>query len=145
MFERFKKPPFINSSVTYKFKKLQCISHVLQNNVYFLKIFSTLNNLYITLTNNLGHIIVTNSGGFSKVSSSKRNTNYSLELLLYELKKTLIQLNIKSLILTLDILALRKKKSILKVLQKFNIRILGIQIKTAKAFNGVRPCKRRRI
>jgi len=129
----------------YNIKKLQNLSNIFQTKLYFLKVKSTLNNVYVTITNNFGRIIFVGSGGFSKVSSNKRNTNYTLELLLNVLGKKLLSLNIKSLMLTLDSLSLRKKRVFIKVLQKLQIKILGIQLNSNKAFNGVHLCKRRRI
>ena len=141
----FKNLDVIKNSVNYKFKKLQDISIALQNKVYFLNIRTTLNNFYITITNNFGKIILVNSGGRLKVASSKRNTSYSLELALFELLKKLVKLNINYFILRLDFQTIKKKKVIVKVLQKFPIKVLGIQLNMIKAFNGVRPSKRRRI
>lgn len=128
-----------------KYKKLQGILNLLQNKICFLKVRSTLNNIYVTVTNNLGKIIFVSSGGTSKIPSSKRNTNYNLELLLNSMLKNLSSLNIKNLILNLDLSSLRKKKIIVKSLQKSQIKILGIHLNVNKAFNGIRPSKRRRI
>lgn len=135
---------FSYSSESYNIKKLQSISSALQNKICILKVRSTLNNIYVTITNNFGNIVFVGSGGSAKVSS-KRNTNYNLELLLDTLGKKLLSLNIKSLILTLDFSSLRKKKILIKVLQKFQIKVLGVQLIANKAFNGVRPSKRRRV
>nr|YP_010227879.1 30S ribosomal protein 11 [Polymyxa betae]CAG9644856.1 30S ribosomal protein 11 [Polymyxa betae] len=134
---------FFNTE-SYNVKKLQGISSALQNKICILKVRSTLNNIYVTITNNFGKIIFVGSGGSSKVSS-KRNTNYNLELLLDTLGKKLLSLNIKNLILTLDFSSLRKKKILIKILQKFHLKVLGVQLIVNKAFNGVRPSKKRRV
>jgi hypothetical protein len=42
----------MRNSVNFEFKKLQDISNVLQTKVYFLTVRATLNNFYITVTNN---------------------------------------------------------------------------------------------
>ena len=80
-----------------------------------------------------------------KIASAKRNTNYNLELILNILLKKLSELNIKNLILRLDFSSLRKKKILIKVIQKFYIKVLGVQLNITKAFNGVRSRKLRRI
>jgi hypothetical protein len=85
-----------------------------------------------------------NSGGFTKISS-KRNTNYNLELILNTLLKKLVNLKLQCVILNIDLLTFKKKKLILKSLQKFQIKVLGIELASNKAFNGVRLPKRRRV
>lgn len=135
---------FSNNSVTHTFKKVQEIFSVFQNKIYFLTIKSTLNNFYITLTNNFGQIIVVRSGGTLQ-SSSKKNTSYNLELILLEIFKKLSKVQIQYIILKVDFLILKKKKIITKILQKFNIKILCVQLNIFSSFNGVRYKKKRRI
>lgn len=135
---------FPNNSVTHTFKKVQEIFSVFQNKIYFLTIRSTLNNFYITLTNNFGQIIIVRSGGRSQVSC-KKNTGYNLELILLEIFKKLSKLKIQYVLLKVDFLILKKKKIITKILQKFNIKILCVQLNIFPAFNGVRYKKKRRI
>jgi ribosomal protein S11 len=139
------KPTNIINLEKSKYRKLQNILSLLQTKICFLKVRSTLNNIYVTATNNLGKVIFVSSGGTSKIPSSKRNTNYNLELILNTMLKKLINLSFKNLVLNLDLFSLRKKKIIVKSLQKSQIKILGIHLNSNKAFNGVRPCKRRRI
>jgi ribosomal protein S11 len=134
-----------NTVENYKLKRLQGILDILQTKIYILNIRSTLNNIYITVTNSFGKILFVSSGGTVKTASAKRNTNYNLELILNVLLKKLSGLNIKNLILKLDFSSLRKKKILIKVLQKFYIKVLGIQLNVTKAFNGVRLRKLRRI
>jgi len=133
------------SPENYKIKRLQNILAIFQTRIYILNIRSTLNNIYVTLTNISGQILLVRSGGIIKVSSAKRNTNYNLELILNMLLKKLVDLNIKNLILKLDFSSLRKKKILIKVIQRFSIKVLGIQLNAVKAFNGVRCRKLRRI
>jgi ribosomal protein S11 len=129
----------------FNVKKLQNISNIFQKKLYFLKVKSTLNNVYVTITNNFGQVIFAGSGGSAGVSSNKRNTNYNLELLLSTLGKKILSLEIKHLVLVLDHASLRKKKVLIKSLQKLHIKILGVQFIVNKAFNGVRLCKKRRV
>lgn len=138
------KPYYVNSLEKSKLKKLQNISYTFKNKIFFIKIRSTLNNVYVTITDHLGKTLFVKSGGFTKISS-KRNTNYNLELILNTLLKKLLNLNPHAVILNTDLVTFKKKKLILKSLQKFQIRVLGIRVLSFKAFNGVRPCKRRRI
>lgn len=139
------KPYHLINLEKSKYKKLQNILNLLKNKICFLKVRSTLNNVYVIVTNHLGEVIFVSSGGASKIPSSKRNTNYNLELILNNVLKKLSGLNIKNLILNLDLSSLRKKKVITKSLQKSQMKILGIHLNSNKAFNGVRPSKRRRI
>nr|YP_009350043.1 30S ribosomal protein 11 [Spongospora subterranea]AIK19914.1 30S ribosomal protein 11 [Spongospora subterranea] len=134
---------FSTNSVTHTFKKVQELFSALQYKVYFLTIRSTLNNFYITLTNNFGQIIVVRSGGTLK-SSSKKNTSYNLELILLEIFKIFAKLQIQYILLKIDFMIL-KKKIITKILQKFNIKIIGIQLNSFPSFNGIRAKKKRRI
>lgn len=136
--------PYYFSFEKVKSNRLQNISNCFLNKISFIRIRSTLNNIYVTITNHLGQILFVNSGGFTKMSS-KRNTNYNLELILNTLLKKLLNMNLYTVILNLDLLTFKKKKLILKSLQKFQIKVLGLQINSNKAFNGVRSCKRRRI
>lgn len=147
MLEFFKRS-HISKSIEFekiRYRKLKSISNILQNKIFILKIRSTLNNLYVTISNNFGQVILASSGGLTKITSSKRNTNYNLELILLIVIKKLQNLNIKNLFLNLDFLSLRKKKVITKILQKFQIKILGVQLNHIKAFNGIRLSKKRRI
>lgn len=141
----FNKLYNINTAENYKLKRLQSVLSILQTKIYILNIRSTLNNIYVTVTNNFGHILFVSSGGTMKIASTKRNTNYNLELILNTLLKKLSELNIKNLILRLDFSSLRKKKILIKVIQKFYIKVLGVQLNMTKAFNGVRSRKLRRI
>jgi ribosomal protein S11 len=138
------KPYYLNSLEKFKLKKLQNLVHLFKNKIFFIKIRSTLNNVYVTVTNHLGQILFVNSGGFTKISS-KRNTNYNLELVLNTLLKKMVSLKLQHIILSVDLLTFKKKKLILKSLQKLQIKVLGMQIISNKAFNGVRLAKRRRI
>lgn len=135
----------MQNSINFKFKKLQDVSNILQTKVYFLNVRTTLNNFYVTVTNNFGKVILLSSGGMLKLSSSKRNTSYSLELVLIDLLKKLVKLQINCFILRLDFQTIKRKKLISKIIQKFSIKVLAIQLNILKAFNGVRPSKRRRI
>jgi ribosomal protein S11 len=135
----------MQNSINFKFKKLQDVSNILQTKVYFLNVRTTLNNFYVTVTNNFGKVILLSSGGMLKLLSSKRNTSYSLELVLIDLLKKLVKLQINCFILRLDFQTIKRKKLISKIIQKFSIKVLAIQLNTLKAFNGVRPSKRRRI
>lgn len=136
---------FKNNTSNSNFKKLEYVSYILRDKIYFLIIRSTLNNFYITITNNFGKIIFLKSGGMLDIISSKRNASYTLELLLFDLLKKAAVLNINYFILRLDFQLVKKKKVIIKVLQKFQIKVLGVQLKALKVFNGVRLKKKRRL
>jgi ribosomal protein S11 len=135
----------INSLGNYKFKKIQNISNILQSKIFFLTIKTTLNNIYITVADKFGKVIMLRSGGMSKLGGLKRNTGYTLELMLLEILKKSLKNVLKYVILRLDMQSLRKKKIIIKFLQKFNVKVLCIQLQLVKAFNGVRLKKVRRI
>jgi ribosomal protein S11 len=135
----------LNNSINQKFKKLQHISYILQNKIYFLVIRSTLNNYYVTITNNFGKIVFLQSGGMLNLTSVKRNTSYNLELILLNLLKKADKLNINCFVLRLDLQTVKKKKIIIKILQKFQVKVVGVQLVMLKAFNGIRLKKRRRI
>jgi ribosomal protein S11 len=144
--ENNKKLDFLATSLcNFKFKKLQSISSVFQHKLFFLCVRITLNNIYVTVSSKFGQIIILRSGGMMKLSGLKRNTNYSLELMLLEAIKRLLKLHTSCIVIRLDVQALKKKKIIVKLLQKFNIKILCIQLQLFRAFNGVRLRKKRRI
>jgi ribosomal protein S11 len=126
-------------------KRIQSLKKVFQTKIYILSIRSTLNNIYVTVTNSYGRILFGGSGGFLKLKSSKRNSNYIFELLLLKLIKKLKFAMIENLIVRMDFSSLRKRKLVCKILQKSEIHVLGIQLKMLKAFNGVRLRKKRRI
>jgi ribosomal protein S11 len=133
------------NSLNYRYKKIYDVAVGLQSKIYFLNFKSTLNNLYINVTNNFGRTVILKSGGMLKLTNSKRNTTYILELMLLEITKKLLKNRIKNVILKLDLINLKKKKTILKILMKYKINIIGIQVTPAKSFNGVRAKKQRRI
>jgi len=135
----------IKNIENYKLYRLQTILDIFQTKIYILNIRSTLNNIYVTVTNNVGQILFVKSGGTIKITSAKKNTNYNLELILSGLLKRLNDLNITNLVLKLDFASLKKKKVFIKMVQKFSMKVLGIQLNTMKAFNGIRFRKIRRI
>ena len=127
------------------FEKLNIIQASLIHKVYFLKLKTTLNNIYLTLTNNFGSILLVKSGGFVKLINSKRNTGYVLELLLQDFLKYIRKIKLCYIVLTLDIMNLKKRKIILNFLNKNSIKVVYVKLITSKAFNGVRCKKKRRV
>lgn len=85
------------------------------------------------------------SGGLLKLPGSGRNTNYALELLILDAIKQLTLLNTKHIVLKFDHRVLRKKKMILKLLKKFNIKIFLIRLIMCKVHNGITLAKKRRV
>lgn len=135
----------VTNLITHKFKKLQNISSIFQHNLFFLSVRITLSNIYVTVTTKFGQVLILRSGGMVKLGGLKRNTSYSLELMLLDVIKKLLKLHTYCVVIRLDIQALKKKKIIVKLLQKFNIKILFVQLQLFRAFNGVRLRKKRRI
>src|SRR5437764_15387493 len=92
----------VNNLGNHKFTKLQNISSSFQHKLFFLCIRVTLNNIYVTVTNKFGQVIILRSGGMVKLGGLKRNTSYSLELMLLEVIKKLLKLYTYCVIVRLD-------------------------------------------
>jgi len=70
-----------------------------------------------------------------------------LELLLQESWKCMRKMNRRFFyfIVNIDIMSTKQRKIILKFLKESKIKVIYVQLSTAKAFNGVRYKKKRRI
>ena len=128
-----------------KAQKLQKLLPVLQSYVTYVHIHCRLNNLYGHIQTSQGAILFSISGGCIKVPSSKRNSNYTFELLLAQLALKLGLFHRGYVVLSMDLVTLKRKRLILKVFQKHQIVVIGISVQSVKAFNGVRLSKRRRL
>jgi hypothetical protein len=80
-----------------------------------------------------------------RLGGLKRNTLYSLELILINLFKNLLKLQILHVVIQLDTQMLRKKKTILALFQKFDIKVVYLNLYMRCAFNGVSLCRKRRV
>nr|SYZ47140.1 9d4c8d12-c8e8-46d5-8291-4e4d019c0df3-CDS [Plasmodiophora brassicae] len=129
----------------FQFRKLRRTLLSFRKRSCILNIKITLNNIYLTLSDWFGQIIMVKSGGLLKLPGSGRNTNYALELLILDAIKQLTLLNTKHIVLKFDHRVLRKKKMILKLLKKFNIKIFLIRLIMCKVHNGITLAKKRRV
>lgn len=111
-----------------KIKKLQVISTVLTTTVFILNLRCTLHNLYILISDSYGNLLLGQSSGALNVPLVTKRSSYRFELTLLHILKKALKLNLRYLLVRLDITLLKKKRLILKLLNQFRFTIIGLQI-----------------
>jgi hypothetical protein len=119
-------------------------------NFGIIKVKYTLNNLFITLTDLAGNVLITKHSGLLKFKSYKRKTPYVAGVVLRQLIHAINKSNLKIKLFILQINTYRSfpnvNKSIGKSLNKFKLKnLLCFQRKFKKIHNGIRLKKKRRI
>lgn len=112
--------------------------------MYFLKIKITNNNIFLSITNEIGKEFIGISAGSSGFSGPARATDYAAEQAGRNLGFLIRKKKIKEIILILTSRIERKIKAALKGLFSFKIRLKKIIVVPKIAHNGVRLRKRRR-
>lgn len=118
-------------------------------NYCILKIRPTSNNIFVTLTNIDGKVILKSSAGIEKFNGKKKGTAYVAEVVA---KNLILSLNAKQIRVNMLILELQgfvknyAFKRIIKNFQKIKVTILmGVYVHLKKAHNGMRSKKAKRL
>lgn len=114
------------------------------SNIGIINIKSTSNNTLITLTDLLGNVLAWASSGTVGFKGTRKKTIYAAQSVAYSIAQKTLDFGIKSLNINLMGQGI-SKESIIKTLNLMGLSILSITDKTAIAFNGCRPAKKRRI
>lgn len=118
-------------------------------NFGYIKIRPTLNNIFITLTDYNGNVLMTKNAGMLDFKSSKKRTPYAasqvLKSLLADIQKT--NLNIKSLIVqTKGHIRHKAINSTMYQFKTLNLpNVLFVEHLNVKVHNGMRAKKKRRL
>lgn len=118
-------------------------------NFGYIKIRPTLNNIFITLTDYNGNVLMTKNSGMLDFKSSKKRTPYAasqvLKSLLADIQKT--NLNIKSLIVqTKGHIRHKAINSTMYQFKTLNLpNVLFVEHLNVKVHNGMRAKKKRRL
>ena len=118
-------------------------------NYCILKIRPTINNIFITLTDIDGKVILKSSAGVEAFTGKKKGTAYVAEVVVKKLVLGLHQKKIRINMLALELQGFIKNyafKKMFKIFSKFKVTILmGIYTYTKKAHNGMRKRKAKRL
>lgn len=128
-----------------KIRKLKSLKTLFLKKIFIFNINITLNNIYITITNNSGKVIFLGSGGSLKLKNMKRNTTYVMQLLLISLLRQMQKKRIRFVVLRINNVTKKYRKLIFKYFFQYNIKLICIQNSFSTVYNGVRLKKQRRI
>lgn len=118
-------------------------------NFGLLKIKPTSNNIFITLTDFTGNVILSKHGGSLKFKGAKKRTSFVAGLIIKDLFAKLKKLNIKIKCIIAQVhghIRNNAVHNVMKQLRKLRIRkIIYIEYINKKVHNGLRPKKKRRL
>jgi len=120
-----------------------------QYNIGWIKIKPTVNNIFITLTDTRGKVLVSSHSGLLKIKGSKKRTAYVAGLVVRNLMKTVKKKNIKVKGYVVQLYGSLKNwsfKNATKKLYQLNIRnIFFLEYIINHTHNGLRNKKKRRL
>lgn len=115
----------------------------------WLKIKPTVNNIFVTLTDNKGNVILSNHSGLLKFKGSKKRTAYVAGLLLKNLIKTIKKKNLQIKAYIVQLYGSLKNWSLkiaTKKIYELKLRnIFFLQYIVNHTHNGLRAKKKRRL
>lgn len=118
-------------------------------NYCILKVKPTLNNVFVTLTDVDGNVILKSSAGIEKFSGKKKGTAYVAEVVVKNMILGLKEKKIRINMLALELQGFVKNysfKRIIKLFQKIKVTILmSVYAYVRKAHNGMRKKKEKRL
>ncbi|WGH25772.1 MAG: 30S ribosomal protein S11 [Candidatus Shikimatogenerans bostrichidophilus] len=107
-------------------------------------IYSTFNNIIISLTDKIGNVLAWSSSGKMKFRGSKKNTPFAGQITAQNISDRCLYFGIKKV----DIIIKGPgsgRDSAIRTINNNGITILSIKDKTPLPHNGCRPPKKRRI
>ncbi len=118
-------------------------------NFGIIKIKSTNNNLFITLTDFNGNVLISKHSGLLNFESNKRTTPYVAGQLFKSLMKSFNKLKIEVKLYIIQIIGAENislSRNILYKIKELKIKnVLCIQLRYKKVHNGIRLQKKKRI
>ena len=125
------------------------IKKITKLNFGYIKVKPTLNNIFITLTDIKGNVLISKHAGLIKFKGSKKRTPYVAGQVVKNLILSLNKLNIKVKLFILQIKGYIKGSNINNIVRQLaalNIRnIFYIEYLNIKNHNGLRLKKKRRL
>lgn len=125
------------------------IKKITKLNFGYIKVKPTLNNIFITLTDIKGNVLISKHAGLIKFKGSKKRTPYVAGQVVKNLILSLNKLNIKIKLFILQIKGYIKGSNINNIVRQLaalNIRnIFYIEYLNIKNHNGLRLKKKRRL
>lgn len=119
------------------------------HNFGFIKVKPTLNNIFITITDFKGNVLVTTHSGILKFRGEKKKTPWVGTQVIQSAINTLKKLNVHIKVFILEFRGFIKKslnKNIVKKLESMNIHnVMYINRLNIRAHNGLRTKKKRRL
>jgi len=114
-----------------------------------IKIRRTLNNIFITLTNIDGNVLISKHAGLLKFRGNKKRTPYVAGQVLKALINDIDKLNIHILYYILQINRTVRRNVVRNIIKDFaifgKIKIFYLELKISRAHNGLRLKKKRRL
>lgn len=107
-------------------------------------VFSSFNNIIVTLTNNEGQVISWSSAGKKGFRGSKKNTPFAAQVAAEECGKTAFDLGLKKVKVFVKGPGAGRESAI-RAISTCGIEVLEIVDITPLPHNGCRPPKRRRV
>jgi small subunit ribosomal protein S11 len=116
-------------------------------NFGLIKIKPTLNNIFITLTDINGAVLISKHSGLFNFRGSKKKTPYVASLVIKNLISQIININIKFFIIQIQgYIRSGVTRNIIKELEVLKINnIICIEYINKKSHNGLRAKKKRRL
>jgi len=124
------------------------IKNKLNYNFAYLKIKPTLNNIFLTLTDTKGNVLISKHAGLINVKGSKKRTPFVAGEVVEDLLKEIDKKNLSIKLYILQIDGYIKNaiiSSVIKKLKALQNNIFYIEYINKKAHNGLRPKKKRRL
>jgi len=125
------------------------IKKITKLNFGYIKVKPTLNNIFITLTDIKGNVLISKHAGLIRFKGSKKRTPYVAGQVVKNLILSLNKLNIKVKLFILQIKGYIKGSNInniIRQLEALNIKnIFYIEYLNIKNHNGLRLKKKRRL
>lgn len=126
-------------------KKVSSMS--ISNKIGIINIVTHFNNTYVTLTDIFGNVLFVRSGGLVGIKGPNRSTSVTSEEVTWAVCSFLKKTALKFLIFKISgVLYSRKMKAAFKIFKfQRGYKILRVFNNTAKAHNGIRLKKKRRL
>jgi len=121
----------------------------INQNFGYIKIKPTFNNIFITLTDVAGNVLISKHAGILEFKGSKKKTPYVASQVLKELITDLEKLNINIQAFVVQVRGYIRSgviNSVIKQLSSFNLNnIFYLEYLTTRTHNGLRKKKKRRL
>ncbi|MDH3003726.1 MAG: 30S ribosomal protein S11 [Candidatus Shikimatogenerans sp. JK-2022] len=107
-------------------------------------IYSTFNNIILSLTDKIGNVLAWSSSGKMKLKGSKKNTPFAGQITAQNISEKCLDLGIKNVNIVIKGPGIGRDSAI-RTISNNGIIISSIKDRTPLPHNGCRPPKKRRI